>query len=132
MQAENLSHVSTGEPTYWPSDRRKVPDLIDFGVVKRIPVNSLHAESSFDLSSNHSPVIITIHSKIIPQTSPPILSTKTTHWKTFRNHIRENLTLFISLKANRDTEDYVHQFVQILQQAVWNAMPNPHKSPNVD
>ena len=38
MQSENLSRVSTGEPTYWPSDRRKVPDLIDFGVVTRILV----------------------------------------------------------------------------------------------
>jgi len=32
MQTANLTHVSTGEPTYWPSDRRKVPDLIDFAV----------------------------------------------------------------------------------------------------
>jgi hypothetical protein len=31
MQAEHLSHVSTGEPTYWSNDRRLVPDLIDFG-----------------------------------------------------------------------------------------------------
>jgi hypothetical protein len=27
MQAEQLSHVSTGEPTYWHTDRRRVPDL---------------------------------------------------------------------------------------------------------
>ena len=40
MQKDNLSHVSTEEPTYWPSDRRKVPDLIDFGDVKRIAINS--------------------------------------------------------------------------------------------
>ena len=64
MQTDNLSHVSTGEPTCWPCDRRKVPDLIAFGVVKRIPINSLHLDSSFDLSSDHSPVIITMNSKI--------------------------------------------------------------------
>jgi len=46
-----------------------VPDLIDFGVVKRIPINSLHVETSFDLSSDHSPVITTMNSKIIPKTS---------------------------------------------------------------
>jgi hypothetical protein len=46
MQADNLTYVSTGEPTYWPSDRRKVPDLIDFGVVKGIPTNSVQAESA--------------------------------------------------------------------------------------
>ena len=45
IQAEHLSHVSTGEPTYWPSDRRRVPDLLDFGVVKLIPLCTLHAES---------------------------------------------------------------------------------------
>ena len=132
MQVENLSHVSTGEPTYWPSDRWKLPELIDFRIVKRIPVNSLYAESSFDLSSDHSPIILTIHSRIIPQTNPPTLSTKTTNWGTFRNHIRENLTLDIPLKANRDVEDCVHQFVQIIQQAAWSSTPNPHKSPNVD
>jgi len=76
MQVENVSHTSTGDPTYWPSDERKVPDLIYTGIVKRLPVRSLRAQSSFDLSSDHSPVIITIHSKIIPQTNPPTLSTK--------------------------------------------------------
>jgi len=76
MQAENLSHISTGEPTYCLSDRKKVPDLIDFGVVKRLHVRSLRAESSFDLSSDHSPVIINIHSKTIPQTNPPTLRRK--------------------------------------------------------
>jgi hypothetical protein len=77
MQTDNLTHASTGEPTYWPSDRRKVPDLIDFGVVKRIPTNSPYVESSFDLSSDHSAVIITLNSKIIPKTSAPTLSIKT-------------------------------------------------------
>jgi hypothetical protein len=71
MQTYNLSHVSTGEPTYWASDSRKVPDLINFDAVKRISVNRLHTETSFDLSSNHSPVIITLNSTVIPKTSPP-------------------------------------------------------------
>jgi hypothetical protein len=60
MQAEILSHVSTDESIYWSSDGRKVPGLVEFGVPKRIPVNSLLAESSFDLSWDHSPVIVTI------------------------------------------------------------------------
>jgi len=76
MQTDNLSYVSTEEPTYWPSDRRKVPELIDFSVVKRIPINSLHVESSFDLSFDHSPVVITMNSKIIPKTITQTLSTK--------------------------------------------------------
>jgi hypothetical protein len=132
MQTDNLAHVSTGEPTYWPSDTRKVPDLIDFGVVKRIPTISLHAESSFDLCSDHSPVIITLNLRIIPKTSAPTLSTKHTNWEKFRNHIRENPTLNVTLNANRDIADYVHQLVQTTQQTAWNSMPNPHKPINMN
>jgi hypothetical protein len=131
MQTDNLTHDSTGEPTYWPSDRRKVPDLIDFGVVKRIPSNSLHSESSFDQSSDHSPVIITLNSKIILKTSALTPSPKK-KWEEFRKHIMENLTLDVPLKANGDIEDNVHQVVQVIQQAAWNSTPNPHKSLNMD
>jgi hypothetical protein len=131
MQTDNLSHVSRGESTHWPSDRRKVPDLIDFGVVKRIARNSRHAKSSFDLSSDQSPVIVTINSRIIPKTSAAILSTKK-NWGKFRKHIKENLTLVLPLKVNRDIEDYVQQLVQTIKQAAWNSTPNPYKSINMD
>jgi len=34
-----LDYVSPGNPTYWPTDPRKVPDLIEFAVTKNIPRN---------------------------------------------------------------------------------------------
>jgi hypothetical protein len=37
MERNNLKHLSTVEPTYWPSDRNKLPDLVDFCVTKGIP-----------------------------------------------------------------------------------------------
>jgi hypothetical protein len=37
MKRNNLKHLSTGEPTYWLSDRNKLPDLVDFCVMKSIP-----------------------------------------------------------------------------------------------
>jgi hypothetical protein len=126
VQEDHLLHISTGEPTYWPSDRRKVPDLLDLGVVRGIPIHSLRAESSHDLSSDHSPVIITLHSKISPQTGAPTLSTRYTNWAKFRHHIMERLALEVPLKTARDIEAYVHQFVQTVQQAAWDATPQPH------
>ena len=42
---------------------------------------------------------------------------KKTNWEKFKNHIREDLTLDVPLKANRDIEGYVHQLVQTIQQA---------------
>jgi exonuclease III len=43
MEHLHLRHLSTGEPTYWPSDRHKLPDLLDFCVTKGIPPNSAAA-----------------------------------------------------------------------------------------
>jgi hypothetical protein len=40
MEQLNLNHISTGEPTYWPTDCKKLPDLLNFCVTKGIPVSS--------------------------------------------------------------------------------------------
>lgn len=57
--------ISTGEPTYWPSDRNKIPDVIDFCVANGIHRNNIMVESKCDLSSDHSPIIITISTEIL-------------------------------------------------------------------
>jgi len=37
IEAMNLATFSTGETTfYWPSDNKKTPDLLDFGIIKGI------------------------------------------------------------------------------------------------
>jgi hypothetical protein len=114
MQEENLMHVSTGEPTYWPSDKRKVLDLLHFGITKGITVRSIQAVAGFHLSSDHSPVLLTMYTKLTPQNCPPTLSSKTTDWVTFQNYVNENLTLKVPLKTDRDIEDYVHHLVQTI------------------
>jgi hypothetical protein len=36
MNRQNCNYLSTGEPTYWPSDYNKLPDLLDFFIYKSI------------------------------------------------------------------------------------------------
>ncbi|GBP01628.1 Probable RNA-directed DNA polymerase from transposon BS [Eumeta japonica] len=43
-----LDVISSGEPTYWPSDRQKIPDVIDFGVTKNISRELVDVEASLD------------------------------------------------------------------------------------
>jgi len=88
--------------------------------------------TGFDLSSNHSPVLLTMHTRITPQNRPPTLSSKTTDWVIFQNYINEKLTLKVPLKTDRDIEDYVHHLVQIIQQAAWSSSTNPHKHSNIN
>jgi hypothetical protein len=66
MERNNLKHQSTREPPYWPSDRNKLPDLVDFYSIKSIPQDFAAAKSCFDLSSDHSPVLITLTARAEP------------------------------------------------------------------
>jgi hypothetical protein len=72
MQEGNLMYVSMGEPTYWPGDKRKVPDLLDFGITKGIPAHSIRAVAGFVLSSYHPPVLLNMHTRsvLVPNLAP--------------------------------------------------------------
>ena len=60
MQQLNLNHASSGSPTYWPIDTNKIPDLIDFCVTKGISISKISATSLIELSSVHTPVLVTL------------------------------------------------------------------------
>ena len=47
-----------GKPTYWPTDRNKIPDLLDFFISRKISPNFMEIEETFDFDSDHSAVIV--------------------------------------------------------------------------
>jgi hypothetical protein len=120
---KETKHLSTGEPTYWPSDRNKLPDLVEFCVPKGIPQDFAVAESCLDLSSDHSPVLITLTSHVLNQEKQPSLSKRQTNRDDFRHLINQRLTMNVCLKNEEDTEAAVKFFNDTVQWAGWNATP---------
>lgn len=59
MKNQQLEVLSTGEPTYWPTDVNKTPDLIDFFVFNGLSHNYLSIKSNLELASDHTPIIAT-------------------------------------------------------------------------
>lgn len=47
MDELKLNITSTGEPTYWLSDRKRNPDLVNFCITKGIAGNYIKSESCF-------------------------------------------------------------------------------------
>jgi hypothetical protein len=121
MESNNLKHLSMGKPTYWKSDRNKPFDLVDFCVTKGIPQDFTVAKSYFDLSSDQSPVLITLTTHALNQENQPSLSNRHTNWDDFRGLINERLTLNVSLKTEEDTEAAVKFFSNAIQWTGWNA-----------
>lgn len=120
----NLNCVSTGKPTYWPTDPQKVPDLLDFFITKGLPPHHLLAESATDLSSDHSPVILTISESLI--TAPPRLSltSKYTDWEKFRENMEKEVCLNIPLKTQNDIELAVENMNRSIVSACTIATPS--------
>jgi endonuclease/exonuclease/phosphatase (EEP) superfamily protein YafD len=82
MQTNNYSFLSTGSPTYWPADTNKIPDLLDFFITNGIATNYAEVEASYDLTSDHSPIITTIRTTVMIRQPPPRLHTSQTCWDT--------------------------------------------------
>lgn len=123
IQEHNLNHLSTGEPTYWPTDRNKIPDLIDFCITKGISPNYMTAKSCLDLSSDHSPVLITLSSQIVTKPKKAQLCNKYTNWDEFRSILNNSISCNISLKSPEELDISVQQFCNDLQNAAWQATP---------
>ena len=123
MQEMKLGHKSTGQPTYWPTDRRKVPDLIDFCVTKGIAENHLVAESCYDLSSDHSPIIITASTKIIDRELVSRLYNKNTNWNKYGTLINNTVTCNIPLKNADEITNAIEKFNEAIITAAKEATP---------
>lgn len=111
----NLYPITTNEPTYWPTDRRKIPDIIDFCVVKGISGQLLKAKSCFDLSSDHSPIIITLNATVIKKEKLPTLYNSKTNWNLFRELLNEQTNCKISLKTYEEIDAAIDKFTNTVQ-----------------
>ena len=96
--------ISTGEPTYWPTNVKKKPDLIDFLITKNIKHENLKIESCFDLSSDHSPIILTYNTNVILETQNKYIYNNKTDWNCFREILEMRLDTNISLKTEEEVD----------------------------
>lgn len=119
----NLESLSTGEPTYWPADRGKIPDLLDFFLSKNIPTNNTSVESVIDLSSDHTPVILNIDNKIILSEVVPKIYHRHTDWEEYQNIITAEANLKISLKSTVEVEQAIEGLNRLIHTAANRSTP---------
>jgi hypothetical protein len=87
VQDNNYSYISSGTPTYWPTDPAKIPDLLDFFVTKGISPRYTNIVPSFDQSSDRTPIIATINSSVTIRHNTPRLNNYTTNWEMYREEL---------------------------------------------
>lgn len=123
MNKRDLDFVSPGQPTYWPTDLSKKPDLIDFGITKHISRNLITAESSPDLSSDHSPVIFNLTENPVYNHQDYKLTSPRTNWLKYRKYISSHIHIGSSDEREEDIDFKLHMFNSLLATAAEVATP---------
>ena len=121
LNSHNFSFTSPSSPTYWPADPSRLPDLLDFFI--SFGLGSIHTAvtSLYDLSSDHSPVLLTLDLCPIFSPKPPSLTPGPTNWGKFQSLSDSRLNLHVPLKTPRDIDSAVHIFTEIIQQSAWES-----------
>jgi hypothetical protein len=92
INSVNCNIHTIGRPTYWPTGRNKIPDVIDFYISKKVPMHYMKIEDSYDLGSDHSMIIMTLSDKIIKKEANPTLTNKFTDWESFQSELNKDTT----------------------------------------
>lgn len=123
-----LDSVSTGHPTYWPSDRQKIPDLLDFFVVKGVPKSFMKPNVCYDLSSDHSPVLLTLYTESLTTENLTHLTNHKTNWLLYRKILEQNSEMKVALKTPEDIDSTAELINKLMKEAAENS--TPHHSPS--
>jgi hypothetical protein len=114
--------VCTDKPTYWPTDPERIPDLIDFFVIKNISKTYIKIEG-FGLNSDHSPISLKISDKIITKDQTPVITNKHTDWHYFNYLLDININLSVQHKTADQIEKELNAFKIPIQEVAWNSTP---------
>lgn len=121
---------SGSTPTYWPTDINKTPDLIDFFLTRGISWNYIHVENDASLSSDHSPVIMTLSQTIIKKEVKPKLTNNKTNWELFQTLIQEKTNLRVPIHNSAQLEDELDKLIENIQSAAWDSTPSHRRETN--
>lgn len=93
--------------------------MIDFFIVKN--KRYLKVQSCLELSSDHSPILLTVYTKVFEKEKSCVLCNRKTDWTYFRDQVENTLNTSISLKTENEINEAVEHFNHCMQQAAWNA-----------
>jgi len=132
LNSNPYSLFSPPEPTYWPTSRRKLPDILDVFVSSTLNPSQVTVENLHELSSDHSPVLFTLH--VSPVAQPPSISLVRgrVDWESFRNFLDNTLNLRTKLKTRDDLDEAVQLLTTTIQQAVWTSTTDTKHSRRTD
>jgi hypothetical protein len=121
---KNYKFLSTGSPTYWPTDNQKIPDLLDVFITYGISTAYTEITSSYDLTWDHNPIIAIVSTVVIYREATQRFNGTKTNWDNCRNILYERTNLSVRLQDDTHIERESSNLINLLQQAAKESTPN--------
>lgn len=112
-----------GKSTYWPNDKNKMPDTIDFFVTKGMGKQNISCNSCLDLSSDHTPIIMELYTSAKARENKCILHNKRTNCLLFKDLVSKDFIQPIRLQSKSDVVEAVEFLNNSVQNAAWSSTP---------
>lgn len=113
----NSNILATGSPTHYPFNTRQTPSAIDFALFKGIRRELLAISNSFELHSDHLPLLIQLTEKPIVSQPKGHLLQLNANAKKFQSHLNESILLNTELNSADDVDDAVDILVNNIRNA---------------
>lgn len=117
-----LHFHSTDKPTYWSTDTNKKTWHVGLLHLQR-HLNYNEITPCSDLSSDHSPIILTISTLVIKKDVRVSITNWHTDWEIFQQHINNKINLRIPLKTEKDIEKGVELLNKTIHSTAWISTP---------
>ncbi|KAL1124057.1 hypothetical protein AAG570_001827 [Ranatra chinensis] len=129
ISQNSYNTISPDNPTYWPTHPNRLPDVLDFFITSGL--RGIHSVSQVldDLSSDHSPVLLTASLDPILVQPLPTLTPGRTDWNTFAQSLDSAINLGVSLKTPEDLDGAVQEFTLAVQWAARNSSQPSNPKP---
>ena len=121
INKQNLRTFTGGTPTYWPTDRRKTPDVIDFIITRHINPTQINATPSLELSSDHSPTLIQLDlGQALSRTEACAIGTKV-NWAKFQTIFNTTFNPNMKLKSTEDIDNGIAYLNDTILECIKNS-----------
>lgn len=121
INQSNLRIISPSEPTYYPYDRLRQPDILDIAITNA-NIN-FHLSTIFELDSDHIPVLLSTQ-QLIPQHAPsPKINTLKINWKKYQTLLRNEIPVIKILKTPLEIDKSISYFNELIISTIQRSQP---------
>ncbi|KAL4149712.1 hypothetical protein QTP88_003589 [Uroleucon formosanum] len=121
IQNKNLKFLFPPNPTYWPTHQNRQPDILDFFITNLPNHINRNISNLSDLSSDHTPVLLTLNDHVTLKTTYPTLTPGKINWQIFSESVESQVSLNISLKNHTDIDNAVLSLTDIIKNSATRA-----------